>query len=44
MDGDVGFHFTINPKLLAKLKKQAKKQGVTVAGLLRVLIARECEK
>lgn len=44
MEGDVGFHFTINPKLLAKLKKEAKKQGVTVAGLLRVIIARECSR
>jgi hypothetical protein len=44
MEGDVGFHFTISPKLLAKLKKEAKKQGVTVAGLLRVIIARECDK
>jgi hypothetical protein len=42
MEGDVGFHFTISPKLLAKLKKEAKKQGVTVAGLLRVIISREC--
>jgi hypothetical protein len=44
MQGDVPFTFTLTPKLLAKLKKQAKKQGQTVAGLLRVIIARECDK
>jgi len=44
MEGDVGFHFTINQKLLKQLKNRAKKEGVTNAGLLRVIIARECSK
>ncbi len=44
MEGDVGFHFTISPKLLKQLKNRAKKEGVTIAGLLRVIIARECSK
>lgn len=42
MKGDVGFHFTISPKLLKALKNKAKKEGVTVAGLLRTIIRREC--
>lgn len=44
MKGDVGLHITIKPKLKAKLERRARQQGVTVAGLLRVLIARECEE
>lgn len=44
MQGDIGFHFTINPKLLAKLKKKAKKEGVTVSALLRVIIEREVKQ
>ncbi len=42
MQGDVGLHITIDPKLLAKLKAKAKRERVTVAGLLRLIIAREC--
>jgi predicted DNA-binding protein len=44
MEGDIGFHFTIPPELLAKLKARAKQQGVTVAGLLRTIIKREVGK
>jgi len=44
MKGDVPLHITINPKLKAKLEKKARQQSVTVAGLLRVIIARECAK
>ncbi len=44
MKGNVPLHFTISPKLKAKLEKRARQQGVTVAGLLRVIIARECEE
>ena len=42
MEGDVQFSFTLNPKLLKALKNKAKKEGVTVAGLLRIIIRREC--
>ncbi len=44
MKGDVPLYITINPKLKAKLEKKARQQSVTVAGLLRVIIARECAK
>jgi len=44
MQGDVSFTFQLKPKLLAQLRKEAKKQGLTVTGLLRVIIARECSK
>jgi len=44
MQGDVPFTFTLNPKLLKQLKNKARKDGVTIAGLLRVIIARECAK
>ena len=44
MQGDVPFTFTLNPKLLKQLKNKARKEGVTIAGLLRVIIARECAK
>jgi hypothetical protein len=39
-----GFTFQLRPKLLKQLKNKAKKEGVTIAGLLRVIIARECAK
>jgi hypothetical protein len=44
MKDNVPLHFTVSPKLKAKLEKRAKHHGMTVAGLLRVLIARECEQ
>jgi hypothetical protein len=36
------FHITMKPWLLKALKNKAKKEGVTVAGLLRIIIRREC--
>lgn len=44
MKGDVPFTFTLNPKLLKQLKAKAKNDSVTIAGLLRTIIARECAK
>ena len=44
MKGDVPLHITINPKLKAKIEKRARQQGVTVAGLVRVVLMRECAK
>lgn len=41
MQGDVTLHITICPKLKAKLVAKAKRERVTVAGLVRVLLARE---
>ena len=40
----VPLHFHLRPKLLKQVRAKAKKEGVTIAGLLRVIIARECAK
>jgi hypothetical protein len=36
------FHITLRPWLLDAMRDKARKEGVTVAGLLRTIIRREC--
>ena len=43
MKDNVPFTFSLHPKLLEKVRKTAHRRGVTVTGLIRIALERECQ-